>query len=101
MYRLGGGITAEMGTRVELAGESLDLGRGNVTRYDLREATALHQLSSLPATAGDFVLRGADRLFAAAGRLHGQQVPVAGRHDRADHLVFREIDLDQDDAASG
>src|SRR5688572_12893648 len=46
-------------------------------RHHAREAAALHQLLALAAAAGDFVLRRADSLLAAARRFDRQQIAIA------------------------
>src|SRR5438477_5710244 len=67
--------------------------------HDLRELTTLQQLPPFAAASGDFVLRGADRLFRAAARFDGHQIAVAGRRDEAQHAIRLRRQLDQDHAA--
>src|SRR5437879_9083730 len=60
---------------------------------DFREPTALKELASLAAAAGHFVFARADRLLAAPRRFDRQQIAVAGRRYRAEHLVlWSELD---------
>src|SRR5215831_315094 len=60
---------------------------------DPRELAALQELPPLAAAAGDFVLRGADRLFSAAAGLDREDVAISGRRDEAEHSVlFAELD---------
>src|SRR5262245_33249880 len=65
----------------------LDHRYGDLARHHASEAAALHQLLAFAAAAGDFVLRRADRLLAAARGLDRQQIAIARRHDRAYDLV--------------
>src|SRR5207237_4016488 len=70
----------------------------HVVRNNSRELAALQQLASLAAPAGHLVLRGADRLLAAAARLHTQQVAIAARGDEAEHAVVFAGQLDENHA---
>src|SRR5215467_2856621 len=61
--------------------------------HDTRELAALQELAPLAAAAGDFVLRGADRLFSAAAGFDREDVAISGRRDEAEHSVlFAELD---------
>src|SRR4029077_9586227 len=54
---------------------------------------ALQELPPLATASGDFVLRGADRLFSAAAGFDREDVAISGRCDEAEHVVlFAELD---------
>src|SRR5215510_4479663 len=70
--------------------------------HDMRELAALQELPPLAATAGDFVLRGADCLFSAAAGLDREDVAIPGRRDEAEHSVlFAELDKQHAFAGTG
>src|SRR5215467_1312409 len=70
--------------------------------HDTRELAALQELAPLAAAAGDFVLRGADRLFSAAAGLDREDVAISGRGDEAEHsILFAELDEQHAFAGAG
>src|SRR5688572_11950419 len=90
--------TLEAPLRTLLLGERLRI--LDVLRDHARELTSLQQLTPLAATAGDLVLRGADRLLRPTARLDAHDVAIACRRDEAKHAVL-VAQLYQDDTFAG
>src|SRR6185295_12187938 len=70
----------------------------DLARDDARKFTALQELAPFAAPSGYLVFRRADRLFAAAARLHTEEVPIPARGNESEDAVVLRRQLDQNHA---